>query len=449
MKQPLTLEQWLNAPRPAQTPIAWQETHTWTLAHLRQDVAHLLAHLQQHPGDRWALCIENSYLFIVALLATLHAGKTPILPGHCRVSLLNEQSTLFDGVLSDQALNWRGPICVVGTTMAAASGEIVFPPIGDNACIELFTSGSTGEPKRVSKPVRSLDREAALLAAHYGDRLAGCRVVASVAPQHLYGLTFRLVLPMALGLPLHAAMIEYAEQLTALSHAHRYLFISSPAFIKRLGPRLSPPPVAMILSAGGVLQWQDAMLAASWFNVWPDEIYGSSESGVIASRYRQRDEAPWQPFPGVRFQPEGGAFRLFSPLIADRCGLLLDDVLHFSDGDRFHLCGRRDRVVKIEEKRISLSEVERRLLELDGIIEAAALPITRGSRQSVGALLVLDNATRQRWGKNQELQWRKALRALLEPVAIPRYWRVIDEIPVNSMNKRVYAQLQELFHEAP
>jgi len=32
---------------------------------------------------------------------------------------------------------------------------------------------------------------------------------------------------------------------------------------------------------------------------------------------------------------------------------------------------------------------------------------------------------------------------------VPRYWRIVDEIPVNSMNKRVTAQLQELFHEDP
>jgi len=47
------------------------------------------------------------------------------------------------------------------------------------------------------------------------------------------------------------------------------------------------------------------------------------------------------------------------------------------------------------------------------------------------------------------MAWRRALRPWLEPVAIPRYWRIIDEMPVNSMNKRVYAQLQELFHENP
>ncbi len=94
--------------------------------------------------------------------------------------------------------------------------------------------------------------------------------------------------------------------------------------------------------------------------------------------------------------------------------------------------------------------MEYRLLQLDGILEAAVLPITRGSRQSVGALLVLDHDARRRWGKKPgNYNGGKALRASLEPVAIPRYWRVVDEIPVNSMNKRVYAQLQELFHEAP
>ena len=98
-----------------------------------------------------------------------------------------------------------------------------------------------------------------------------------------------------------------------------------------------------------------------------------------------------------------------------------------------------------------LAEVERRLLELEGICEAAALPVARGGRHGIGVLLVLDDDARQRWQhqgkKAQEFAWRRALRPWLEPVAIPRYWRIIDEIPVNSMNKRVYAQLQELFHE--
>ncbi|HBZ75981.1 MAG TPA: AMP-dependent synthetase, partial [Leclercia adecarboxylata] len=74
-------------------------------------------------------------------------------------------------------------------------------------------------------------------------------------------------------------------------------------------------------------------------------------------------------------------------------------------------------------------------------------------RQTIGVLLVLSDAGRQqlcqRGRKAQVLAWRRALQPWLEPVAIPRHWRIVDEMPVNSMNKRVYAQLQELFHENP
>ena len=453
MKQTLTLTQWLTASRPAHTPIAWQDHHTWTLGHLRADVARLMADLQRLEGERWALCFENSYLFIVALLATLHAGKTPVIPGHNRVSLLDEQRAFFDGVLSDRPLDWHGPQQVVHSAMTVSLDALSLPVLRHDAHVTLFTSGSTGQPKRINKSIASLDREAMLLAARFADRLADSRVVASVVPQHLYGLTFRIFLPMALGLPLHAAMLYYAEQLAALAPQYRYTFISSPAFLKRLDSRLAAPPLAALVSAGGLLPWQDVSHAAEWLRIWPDEIYGSTETGVLAWRSRQQDNVSWLPFPGVRFVPENDALRVFSPLIANAHGLLLDDILRFDADGRFHLAGRRGRVVKIEEKRVSLSEVERRLLSLEGIREAAALPISRGGRQSVGVLLVLDDAVRQRWqardGKALEQAWRHALRQWLEPVAVPRYWRVIEQMPVNSMNKRVYAQLQELFHETP
>ncbi|MWT69242.1 AMP-dependent synthetase, partial [Escherichia coli] len=134
-----------------------------------------------------------------------------------------------------------------------------------------------------------LDREARLLAEHFGDRLAGCHVVASVVLHHLYGLTFRVVLPMALGLPLHASLLNYAEQLSALPDNKRYLFISSPAFLKRLDASLTPPPVNLLFSAGGALPWQEVAAVQAWLNVWPDEIYGSTETGVMAWRYRQEE----------------------------------------------------------------------------------------------------------------------------------------------------------------
>ena len=451
MTNPLPLGQWLNAPRPDDTPVAWLDDRTWTLGQLRHDVTLLVETLRQQEGERWALCFENSYLFIVALLASLHAGKTPVIPGHSRVSQLEEQQSLFSGVLSDRTLGFHGKQIVVASSHQTASHWVPLSAIDENRFVELFTSGSTGTPRRVVKHIASLDREARLLANRFGERLAGCSIVASVVPQHLYGLTFRIVLPMALGLPLHAAMLYYAEQLAALPPDRQYLFISSPAFLKRLDTELAAPPVRMLISAGGMLPWRDVSTTSGWLNLWPDEIYGSTETGILAWRHRQEDNVPWLPFPGVIFHQEDGACRVTSPLIHEPEGLQLDDILHFDSEGLFSIAGRRGRVVKIEEKRISLNEIERRLLELDGICEAAALPVTRGGRQGIGALLVLDETARQRGyvqdKKAQEFAWRRALLPWLEPVAVPRYWRIVDEMPVNSMNKRVYAQLEELFHE--
>ncbi|MFL4366029.1 class I adenylate-forming enzyme family protein [Enterobacter asburiae] len=451
MTNPLPLGQWLNAPRPDDTPVAWLDDRTWTLGQLRHDVTLLVDTLRQQDGERWALCFENSYLFIVALLASLHAGKTPVIPGHSRVSQLEEQQALFSGVLSDRTLGFHGKLIVVASSHQTASRWSPLPEIDESRFVELFTSGSTGTPRRVIKHIVSLDREARLLADRFGERLAGCSVVASVVPQHLYGLTFRIVLPMALGLPLHAAMLYYAEQLAALPHDRHYLFISSPAFLKRLDTELAAPPVRMLISAGGMLPWCDVSTTAGWLDIWPDEIYGSTETGILAWRHRQQDNVPWLTFPGVIFHQEDEACRVTSPLIHEEEGLQLDDILHFDSEGLFSIAGRRGRVVKIEEKRISLNEIERRLLELDGICEAAVLPVTRGGRQGIGALLVLDEAVRQRGymqdKKAQEFAWRRALLPWLEPVAVPRYWRIVDEMPVNSMNKRVYAQLEELFHE--
>lgn len=448
MTHPLPLSQWLNPSRPDDTRIAWLGAREWQLGDLRHDVGALFQALEKQPGERWALCFENSYLFVVALLATLHAGKIPVIPGHCRASLLDEQQELFDGILSENPLACESPQIVVAAAENISHSDITLPPVPADSYVELFTSGSTGQPKKIIKPVALLDAEACMLHARFEQRLEGCRVVASVVPQHLYGLTFRIFLPMACGLPLHASMLYYAEQLSALPPEHRYVFISSPAFLKRLDPKLSPPPVDMILSAGGLLPWKEVKETQSWLKVWPDEIYGSTETGIIAWRQRIDNGTSWQLFPGVMLRVEGEEWRLLSPLLNDEAGLLLDDMIELVD-DGFRLAGRRGRVVKIEEKRVSLSEVERRLMAQEGIVDAAALPVSRGGRQGIGVVLVLTESAREQWlstgGKAQEQAWRRALQPWLESVAVPRYWRVVDDIPVNSMNKRVYAQLQELF----
>ncbi|RPH30013.1 acyl-CoA synthetase [Buttiauxella warmboldiae] len=437
MNKPLPLAQWLGCSRPAQHIVAFDGAALWTQAELINDVQRIYGWLKSQPGERWALCFDNGYLFITALLATLHAGKTPVIPGHSREAQLREQQTHFYGVLSDTPLELTCP--VINPQNLEYAEVAPFAAIPGDAGVVLFTSGSTGEPAQIFKTVRALDEEIVWIAALWGKSVAGCRVVGSVSHQHLYGFTFRVMLPMALGLANDARMIHFPEQLVAHC-ASPLLFISSPAFLKRLDASLTAPNFKMVLSAAGKLDDDSAQNAQAWLRTPVSEIYGTTETGVLAWRQHNEASPEWQPFPAVHFTPNEEGWQVESPLIYQG-RLPLDDILEFTPQGRFRLSGRRDRIVKIEEKRISLSEIERRLLALPGIEDAAVVPVTRGNRVALGAVVV---TTGQHSDKRR---WREALRAWLEPIAIPRYWRIVEHIPLNSQSKRAWAQLQELFDE--
>ncbi|WP_158780430.1 AMP-binding protein [Pantoea sp. BAV 3049] len=433
----------------------------------QQQIRSLGHRLLAHPGERWALCFDDSYLFSVALLAALHAGKTPVIPGHCRESLLQEQAGEFDAMLCDQLLAPGCPVWQIGGAEAsqradlsapdlrpALSGEgigaddVPLPAIPDEACVVLFTSGSTGQPRQIIKPVCCLDEEARWLAELWGDRLQDCTFIASVSHQHLYGLTFRIILPLALGQPFDSRQVFYSEQLSARQNGLRYAFISSPAFLRRLDLTLPAPDCQLIVSAGGPLSWQHAQGVEAWLKQPVDEIYGSTETGVLATRSRKAEEVLWQPFSQVGFsQDEPQRWRVCSPLIPEVEGLLLDDKLAFT-AEGFQLCGRHDRTVKVEDKRVSLSEIERRLLALPQVKDAAALSVTRPERSGIGVVLVLDKPYSEAALARLKREWRHELHRWLEPVAMPRYWRVVDSIPQNSQSKRAWPQIQELFHAA-
>lgn len=449
------MARWLDAGRPGGDLVAWAGDRVWTRERLRCDVAALADCLKEMPGERWAIRLEDGYGFTAALLALLHAGKTPVIPGHDRPALLREMigQGAFTGLLGGEKLDMDAPQLVFdpSTPFRPSKAGAELPALAEDRAVELFTSGSTGQPRRVVKPIACLDWEASALAGEFSPILAGSRIIGSVSPQHLYGLTFRIVLPLALGLPLHADMIFYPEQLAALDPGISHAFVASPAFLKRLGSPLAHPSLSMLLSAGGVLSEAEAGQAADWFGVAVHEIYGSTETGVLAWRHRVAEDPSWQPFPVVRILADGDGWRARSPLIPDPRGVALDDVLDIAPQGSFRLLGRRDRVVKIEEKRISLDEIERRLRGLDGVLDAAAVLVERGRRCHIGALLVLTDAMRGVWtadgGAGQKQVWRKALSDWLDPVAVPRYWREVEKIPENALGKRIAARMREMFDD--
>ena len=70
----------------------------------------------------------------------------------------------------------------------------------------------------------------------------------------------------------------------------------------------------------------------------------------------------------------------------------MGDRVRFAGDGCFELLGRGDHLAKIEDKRVSLAEIERYLLETPWITDAACVALEDGRRQYVGA----DPATQRR-----------------------------------------------------
>jgi len=438
----MKVAEWLSGP---EREVAWRGDRPLMLSTMRAQVRALSQRLAADPGMRWALCFDDSYRFCVALLACWYAGKTPVLPGHCRAALLNEMRDRLDGVIADMPLSLDLPLWHCDD--AEAPG--ILPPLSAQAGLVLYTSGSTGAPRQVVKSLAVMEQETRWLIDLWGTPLQQCRIIASVSHQHLYGLSFRIFLPMALGLPFAAQPVFYGEQLAQLTRQWRYAFISSPAFLSRLDDGLDAPDCALIVSAGGALPWSDAARVRQRFGCPVSEIYGSTETGVIAARQFDRPDAAWRCMPQVRLAAvTPDRWQVWSPLIAGSDGWRLDDRLLMQPDGQFQLAGRHDRIVKIGDKRVSLSEVERRLLSLPEITDAAALAVTRQGRQAIGVVVALNAALDDAALHQHKQQWKRQLQQWLEPLAIPRYWRVVAAIPVTSQSKRAWLQIEELFYVA-
>ncbi|MBD9550788.1 acyl-CoA synthetase [Pantoea sp. PNT01] len=438
----MSVAEWLTG---ADREVAWRGDQPLMLGAMRRQVQALSLRLAAQPGTHWGLCFDDSYRFCVALLACWYASKTPVMPGHSRAALLNEMQEQLDGVLCDMPLAVSLPLLTWDE--AEAQGQL--PPLPASSALILFTSGSTGTPRQVMKSLTVMEQESRWLSALWGEQLQGCRVIASVSHQHLYGLSFRLFLPMTLRLPFSAQPLFYGEQLAQLPRDCRYAFISSPAFLSRLDSTLDAPGCELIVSAGGTLRGPDAEQVWQRFGCPVSEIYGSTETGILAWRQCDRADAPWRSFSGVRLEqvtPE--RWQVWSPLIAGDNGLALDDRLNMQPDGGFQLAGRHDRIVKIGDKRISLSEIERRLTDLPEIDDAVALVVTRHDRQAIGVVLSLTSTLDEAALHQHRQQWKRQLQCWLEPLAMPRYWRIVATIPVTPQSKRAWPQIEELFHVA-
>ncbi len=399
-----------------------------------------------HAGRRFALYFEDSLDFACAAFGAWHAGKCVYLPADVLPATLARLRTEVDGFAGDV----HGEALVQPQAGATAPRWQALDATRTDLVV--FTSGSTGTPVAIPKRLAQLFDEVASLQQGFGERFDGACVQASVSHQHIYGLLFHVLLPLACGQPFAAQRLAFPEDMAAGLARGPCVLIASPAHLKRLPEQLPWAPVRAqlraVFSSGGPLP-DDALpgiLAA--LGQAPIEIYGSSESGGVAWRQRQQADAlVWQPLPNVQVRVQDDALQVRSPHWEPDDWQTMADRVRVSGG-RFELLGRADRIVKVEEKRVSLNALEQALLATGLVAEVRVLLQEHGRTQ----LLVAAVPTEAGWalldgaGKRAlSDRLRAALAAQVDATSLPRRWRYLWALPANAQGKTTEAALLAWF----
>jgi acyl-coenzyme A synthetase/AMP-(fatty) acid ligase/3-hydroxymyristoyl/3-hydroxydecanoyl-(acyl carrier protein) dehydratase len=397
--------------------------------------------LQAAGMRRLGLWFDDAAQLAIALLACWRAGIVAVLASDARPATCVAIDAGVDGWLTDfESLPVPcGRLHLLGDLAngsAALAPEALDP---DAAGVVVWTSGSSGQPRPIHKRWRQLEAELDALERtwHWADRPA-C-VLGAVSPQHMYGLPFRVLWPLCAGRSIAPRQLAYPEDLERATLRHdACVWIASPALLTRLGELRDWPGMAArvehIYSAGGPLPAATSDRLRARLGRPVIDVYGSSETGAVA--WRHGAEA-WRPLPRVTVSlSEAGTLAIASPWLPD------DAIEHTADlasmeGGCFTLLGRADRIVKIEERRVALASVEAALARHPCVQEARVARCAGTPRLT--ALVALSGVGLQalRDGGRQALAGalRRHLALHVEPLAVPRRWRFLRQLPWNAQGK--------------
>jgi acyl-coenzyme A synthetase/AMP-(fatty) acid ligase len=446
---------------------AWRDGKPLSYAYLLTQVAAWRRLLARQSGSRFALYSSDSATFACILLGAWQADKTIYLPGDVLPVTCASLAALVDGYLGEFPAQYA-PLTIDSDdeTQARPEFKTLLP---DFPGLVIYTSGSTGEPQAVPKFLSQLASEVATLEQLFGERIGDADIVATVSHQHIYGLLFKVLWPLTKGRAIHAQQISYLEQFQPQRGDKPVILVSSPAHLRRLPAVFTQNQAASIraiFSSGGPLQAEVALAAGHLLGSIPIEVYGSSETGGVAWRQRIAGaDDSWQVMPAItwRVAANDELLEIRSPHLPDAGWHALADQIQLVDQQRFCLKGRVDRIVKVEEKRISLDALERQLKTMMQVADARVLLVEQPElqlkselksqqRQRLAAFVVPSAAGLQILATQGKLALNSMLRDgmahAVEAVALPRSWRYLEAMPVNAQGKTTRAALLALL-ESP
>jgi len=386
------------------------------------------------------LC-ERRENFLVAFVALLIRGQLCLLPPSRAPTVVAEVTQEHPGSyrIDDDLVEGSRD-----TAPAEASVDRLHLPAipFDRVVVIGYTSGSTGRPQPNPKTWGAFAAAMAFNASRIREALRPERthsmpwVLATVPPQHMYGMELTVLLPLLGGVGIHAARPLYPADIAAAlgELPGPRILVTTPVHLRVLLQSSLPlPPLDVVVSATAPLDRDTAEAVERRHGAAVVEFFGSTETCVIASR-RTASEDAWRPYPGVTLQPAGTGTKVGAPWLS--ATVLLQDFLDPQDDGRFVVRGRNADLVEVGGKRASLADLTRRLLAVPGVSDAIVFQLDRtegATVQRLAALVVAEGLT--------EAQVLAALGPAVDPVFLPRPLVLVRQLPRNEVGKLPREQL--------
>ena len=422
------------------------------------DTARMRKFIESQKADEYILHCEDYWYFLCTFVALLQCKKAAYLTQNITESFMADVRKEGMCFLTDQKPGEMEYAFIPDIIEKAEIPESAYyrttPEInGEETRIFLFTSGSTGKPKAVPQRMKEFEEDNAFIISKWGKEITSRKLVTTVSQHHIYGFLFGISLPFTLGTPFRRNRVEFPEEFEKMTD-EKYILIATPAFLKRtveVEEKLDMKDI-WIFSSGGAVSPELAVSCGKLFNFYPLEVYGSTETSGIAYRQQNKDGLIWTPFDNAKiWLGDDGCLRIISPYIKNPEGFATADLAEIHEDGRFLLKGRSDSIVKIEEKRISMTEVENRLLESGLVEDVKVVALSNDVRQYLAAALVLNEKGRLQFKDTEKFlinRWfHDYLMKFFENVVIPKKWRFMDKLPTDVQGKKHKLEIEALFNE--
>lgn len=420
------------------------------------DTAKVRKYVEAHTEDEYIIHCEDYWYFLCTFVALLQCKKAAYLTQNITDNFMADVRKPGMAFITDQKVQNATAIqdIIENSEIPAEEYFRTTPEInGETTRIFLFTSGSTGKPKAVPQRMKEFEEDNAFIISKWGQEITSRKLVTTVSQHHIYGFLFGISLPFTLGTPFRRNRVEFPEEFEKMTD-ETYILIATPAFLKRtveVEDKLNMKNI-WIFTSGGAVSEELAVQCGKLFNFYPLEVYGSTETSGIAYRQQNKDGLLWTPFDNAKlWLGDDGCLRIISPYIKNPEGFATADLAEFQEDGRFLLKGRSDSIVKIEEKRISMTEVENRLMETGLVNDCKVVALTNDVRQYLAAAVVLNEKGKEQFKDTEKFlinrYFHDFLMKYFENVVIPKKWRFMDKLPTDVQGKKHKLEIMALFEK--